>query len=212
MEAHFAGRDVGCVRGENVVFVGLDFALGPGDALVLVGPNGSGKSSLLRVMAGLLPAAKGRLEWDGADISHDGGEHGARLQFVGHLDAVKPVLSVAENLRFWAALLGGGAGVDIGAALDALEIGGLADVPGRFLSAGQKRRANLARLGLGFHPLWLLDEPTTALDVASIRLLDAMIKRHRDAGGIVVLSTHADIRAEGAKTLDLGQFSAEAAP
>src|SRR3990172_6585204 len=96
-----AGRDLDCVRGERPVFAGLGFALRPGEALVLVGPNGSGKSSLLRCMAGLLRPAGGELSWDGVAIDADPEAHRARLHYAGHLDAIKAVLSVAENLRFW---------------------------------------------------------------------------------------------------------------
>ncbi len=104
----FEGRDLLCVRGERRVFEGLSFAVAAGGLLVLTGPNGSGKSSLLRIMAGLLRPAAGALLWDGAPVRDDPDAQAARLQYLGHLDAVKPVLSAAENLMFWAALHGGG--------------------------------------------------------------------------------------------------------
>ena len=205
----FTGSTLTCIRGERRVFAQLDFAVESGGALLLVGPNGSGKSSLLRVMAGLLRPIGGRVAWDGGDIDEDGDAHNARLHYVGHLDAVKPVLTVAENVGFWAGLRGDAA--DLGAvvqtALETFGIGHLAEVPGRFLSAGQKRRVNLARLLAAPAALWLLDEPTTALDRAAIASLEAAIARHRDGGGMVCVCTHVDLGIAGAGTLDLGDFS-----
>jgi len=205
----FHGERLDCVRGERMVFQGLDFTLEPGGALILVGPNGSGKSSLLRLMAGLLKPYGGRLLWDGEDALDDIDVHGAKLHYVGHHDAVKPVLTANENIRFWAALRGvRGDGVE--RALAALDIAHLYDVPGRFLSAGQKRRVNLARIIAAPAPLWLLDEPTTALDKATIKRLEHAIQAHRDGGGMVVLSTHSDVVMPGAKVLDVSQFAARA--
>lgn len=207
----FSGRDLACIRSERIVFARLNFSLQAGGALLLVGPNGSGKSSLLRVMAGLLKAAAGTLMWRGEDVADDKDAHGARLHYVGHHDAVKPVLTVAENVRFWAGLWGE-QGVDqrVADALDAFQIGHLAEIPGRFLSAGQKRRVTLARIIAAPAPLWLLDEPTTALDKATIKGLEALIAKHRADGGMVVASTHADMDMAEAKTLDLSAFKAEA--
>ncbi len=121
----FEGRDLLCVRGERRVFEGLSFALTAGGLLVLTGPNGSGKSSLLRIMAGLLRPAQGGLFWDGAPVADDPDAQGARLQYLGHLDAVKPVLSAAENLMFWTALHGGDV-AEVTRALDGFDLGALA--------------------------------------------------------------------------------------
>ncbi|MBF0247235.1 MAG: heme ABC exporter ATP-binding protein CcmA [Alphaproteobacteria bacterium] len=205
----FQGEDLMCVRGERTVFRGLGFQLDAGGALVLIGPNGSGKSSLLRLMAGLLRPAEGRMTWDGEDALDEFDEHGARLHYVGHHDAVKPVLSVAENIAFWAGVRGRGEdGVRDG--LATFDIAHLYDVPGRFLSAGQKRRVNLARIIAAPAPLWLLDEPTTALDKATIKRLENAIADHRSGGGMVVLSTHADIDMPGANVLNLADFACRA--
>jgi len=207
--SNFSGKDLICVRGERTVFTGLNFTLEAGGALVLIGPNASGKSSLLRLMAGLLKAASGSLSWDVEEISEDPEAHGGRLHYVGHHDAVKPVLNVSENVSFWASLMSGGA--DVGdataAALSAFGIGHLADVPGRFLSAGQKRRVNLARILAAPAPLWLLDEPTTALDKEAITALEATIERHRAGGGMVVISTHSDMQLADYQVLDLTDFA-----
>ncbi len=212
--SQFSGHDLLCIRGERRVFAGLGFSLGSGGALVLSGPNGSGKSSLLRLMAGLLKPASGSLAWDGEDMKEDPEAHNGRLHFVGHLDAVKPVLSVAENLSFWASLRspapppGGGPA----AALEAFGIANLAEVPGRFLSAGQKRRLSLARVLAAPAPLWLLDEPATALDRDAIARLEEAIRGHRGGGGMVVASTHAEIGLDGAEVLELERYAAPHVP
>lgn len=209
-QAQFKGENLICVRSERTVFAHLNFELSSGGALILIGPNGSGKSSLLRMMAGLLKPFAGRMSWDQDgevdNVHEDMDLHGVRLHYVGHHDAVKPVLSAAENIGFWAHLRGQGENAVL-EALDVFDIKHLYDVPGRFLSAGQKRRVNLARIIAAPAPLWLLDEPTTALDKATIKRLEAALQRHRDAGGMVVLSTHSDVDTPGAATLNLADFA-----
>lgn len=202
----FEGRDLLCIRGERPVFRDLAFAVPAGGALVLTGPNGSGKSSLLRVMSGLLKPAAGSLVWDGAPIADDPDAHRARVHYLGHLDAVKPVLSAEENLQFWATLRGGGA-AEVGRALDGFGLAALAEIPGRMLSAGQKRRLALARLLAAPAELWLLDEPTVGLDRASLGRLDQAIAAHRAAGGRLVVATHAALDLPQAETLDLERFT-----
>ena len=202
----FTGADLVCFRGERTVFAGLSFTLEPGGALLLRGPNGSGKSSLLRLMAGLAKPLSGAVHWDGEDIATDPEAHNAHLHYVGHADPVKPVLTVGENLRFWALMKNGGGDSDVTAALDQLGIGHLESVPGRFLSAGQKRRVNLARLLAAPAALWLLDEPATALDRAAVQSLDDAIQGHRSGGGMVVISTHAEAGQQDEREIDLGQF------
>src|SRR3954454_5698550 len=159
-------------RGERLVFRDLSFRVDAGGALVLVGPNGSGKSTLLRLLAGLVQPIAGRLLWDGTDALADLAEHGRKVAYVGHLDAVKPGLTVTENLRFAARV----AGRPVSDALDALELRHLADLPARMLSAGQKRRLALSRLALTRARLWLLDEPTIGLDTASIEQFGALLR------------------------------------
>ncbi len=186
-------------RGERLVFRDLDFTVAPGGALVLIGANGSGKSTLLRLLAGLVRPIAGRLLWGAEDALADLPSHAARLTYVGHLDGVKPGLTVAENMRF-AARMGGGSVDD---ALEALGLGELADVPARFLSAGQKRRLALARLGLSMAPLWLLDEPTVGLDAASLGRVGAVLRAHRARGGIVVAATHVPLPLDDVAELRL---------
>lgn len=209
----FSGQDLTCVRGERVVFSGLDFEIAAGGALVLLGPNGSGKSSLLRLMAGLLRPYQGRLLWNGEAVSEDREAHAQRIHYVGHHDAVKPVLTVAENLLFWGRIHAFDTEVGAGRAAKALEAFGLshlAGMPGKMLSAGQKRRLNLARLLASPGPVWLLDEPTVALDRESVRNLEAVMAEHRANGGMVVISTHLDIDLPGADELHMDRFGAPA--
>ena len=200
-KAQFEGRDLLCRRGGRDVFAGLSYSLPPGGALLLTGANGSGKSSLLRLMAGLLRPLAGEVLWAGRSIAEDPEGHAARLHYLGHLDAVKPVLSAAENLRFWASLRGRSA--DLQAALDHFALGGLADLPGRLLSAGQRRRLALARLLASPAELWLLDEPSVGLDHASVGKLAEAIAAHRAKGGRVVVATHTALDLPDAEPLSL---------
>ena len=202
----FAGRDLVCVRGERRVFANLTFDVAPGGALLLSGPNGSGKSSLLRLMAGLLRPAGGALMWDGAPISDDPEAHRLRLRYVGHLNAIKPVLTTAENVAFFAHLAGAG-GADVERALAGFALTPLAHVAGRLLSSGQRHRVALARLLAAPGDLWLLDEPTVGLDQASLAHLREAIAAHRGAGGRVVAATHTPIEMPEAQTLSLADFT-----
>ena len=204
--ALFEGQDLACMRGERMVFAGLSFALGPGDALTLTGPNGSGKSSLLRLVAGLLRPAQGRLLWQGRPVAHDPDAHRARLCYVGHQDPVKPLLSVRENLDFWARVQGG-AEDRVEPALERSGLTALAGLPARLLSAGQRRRLNLARLLTAAAPLWLLDEPTVALDDAAIAAFEAALAEQRARGGVVLLATHAPNALPDAGRLALERFA-----
>jgi len=195
--------ELAAVRGERVVFAGLGFGCGPGEALLLTGPNGAGKSTLLRLLAGLVPPAEGRLLWDGADALADRPAHAARLRYLAHADALKPGLTLAENLGFWAALWGG----SVAEALAAVGLEELAPLPARMLSAGQKRRAALARLALAPVPLWLLDEPSVGLDAASIGRFGTLLAAHRARGGMVLAATHVDLPLPGARELRLDAAS-----
>lgn len=205
----FCGEGLACVRSGWPVFSRLDFAVAAGDALVLVGPNGAGKSSLLRMLAGLLRPAAGRLLWDDRAVGDDVHAHAMRLHYVGHADAIKPTSTVAETLAFSARFRG----VDkvetatrVEAALQAFGIGHLAHLPGGFLSQGQRRRVSLARLLVSEAVLWLLDEPRTALDAAALTLLDQVIERHRAAGGIAIVALHGGDHPPQARLLDLAAF------
>ena len=178
--------DIAAFRGERLVLRAVSLSVAPGGALLLVGPNGSGKSTLLRILAGLRAPDAGTLKWPGS------------VAYLGHLDAIKPGLTAAENLAF-AASRGG----DLAAALAAMDLGALADTQARLLSAGQKRRLALARLLLAPALVWLLDEPTLGLDTASVDRLGLALAGHRAGGGIVVAATHLPLPLPGADTLQL---------
>ena len=195
--APFTGHDLLCRRGERVVFRHLGFALRPGGVLLLRGPNGSGKSSLLRLMAGLLRPAAGELRWDGQRIEAEAEDHRRQLAFLGHLDAIKPALRVAENLGFWC-----GAGA-VEPALAALGIASLAPLSARFLSAGQRRRLALARIVASAAPLWLLDEPTNALDDEAEAMFAAALASHRARGGMAAIALHGGHEPPQAEVLAL---------
>jgi heme exporter protein A len=187
-------------RGERLVFRDIGFTVAEGGALLLTGPNGSGKSTLLRLLAGLLRPAAGLLYWHGRNALSDLPAHAERVAYVGHQDAVKPGLTAAENLYFAARLTA----TDVGEALAAVGLEDLADLPARMLSAGQRRRLALARLMLSHAPLWLLDEPTLGLDVASVDRFGGMLSEHRRRGGLAVVATHLPLPVPEAAELHLG--------
>ncbi|MBE2275705.1 MAG: heme ABC exporter ATP-binding protein CcmA [Rhodobacteraceae bacterium] len=186
--------DLAVSRGGLVVLEGLDFALAPGQALVLRGPNGIGKTTLLRTLAGLQPAVAGAISAPPESLA-----------YASHSDGLKAALDVTENLQFWASVHGLDAAA-VGAALDAMNLRALARRPAANLSAGQKRRLGLARLLVTGRPVWLLDEPTVSLDTASVALFAAVVRGHLAAGGLAVLASHIDLGLPEAAVLDLGPF------
>jgi heme exporter protein A len=202
-----------CVeRGGRKILANLSFVLSAGEALLVTGPNGAGKSTLLRALAGLLPLAAGEIAVSAAGLSSGDQkrnlardlERATLCHYVGHADALKASLTVAENLAFWSAMLtnvardpeiahGGAAAMPQDEALAQLGLGHVADLPAAYLSAGQKRRAALARLLCVPRPVWLLDEPLTALDSAAQTRLTAVIAAHLVAGGMLIAATHAPL-------------------
>ena len=193
-------HDLGCIRGGREVFEGVNFAVEAGEALIVTGRNGAGKTTLLRLIAGLLEPACGRLELAGGTPDTTLAE---QAHYMGHRDALKPALSVQENLAFWYAFLGG-RDAPAASALDTVGLGGLAGLPAGYLSAGQRRRLALARLIAVPRPVWLLDEPTAALDSAGqLRLADLM-RAHLVGGGIIVAATHGPVGLPEAGELRLG--------
>lgn len=202
--AIFRGDRLACERGGRLVFARLDFSLVAGEMLVLRGANGSGKSTLLRVMAGLTPFLSGEIRWGDGPIQADRLAHNSRCHYVGHQDALKPVLTVRQNLQLWQSLRGG-TPERIDLALEQLGIARLADLPARLLSAGQRRRLALARLVAIAAPLWLLDEPATALDADGAARLERILRDHLAGGGRVVLSSHGEV-AGSTRVLDLMKF------
>jgi heme exporter protein A len=181
-----------CVRGSRSIFTDINLELLSGEALALVGPNGSGKSSLLRLTAGLLRPAAGRIELAGGAAERTTAE---QAHYLGHLDALKPSLTVAENLAFWVRYLGDAPDTRL-AALTGVGLRGIADLPAAYLSAGQRRRLSLARLIAVPRPLWLLDEPTSALDAAGQDRLADLMRQHLSGGGLIVAATHGSLGIE----------------
>ena len=194
-----SGTGLSCVRGGQLVFSGLSFEVVSGQALALTGQNGAGKTTLLRVIAGLLAHTEGKLQLAGGETEASVSE---QVHYVGHQDALKPSLSVAENLKFWAAFLGKKSTVNAG--LEAVGLSGLADLPAGYLSAGQRRRLGLARLVCVERPIWLLDEPTAALDTASQEKLGELMRGHLANGGMIVAATHGPLPISNAAELRLG--------
>ena len=194
-------QTLACERGGRIVFDALSFAVAAGEALVLTGPNGAGKSSLLRVLAGLLRLRSGSLALEGGDAELSLSE---QCHFAGHLDPVKPALTVRDNLRFWADFLGGAPGQPANEALGAVGLADLADLPAGYLSAGQRRRLSLARLLAVYRPIWLLDEPTAALDAAAQARFAALCIQHLSDGGILIAATHAPLGIGPHASLELG--------
>ncbi|KXV32458.1 heme ABC exporter ATP-binding protein CcmA [Gluconobacter thailandicus] len=180
-------RDVTVFRGDRLVLDSVSLSLFAGDAMILTGPNGAGKSTLLRTISGLRKP-------DGGTV-----ERQTELAWLGHQDALKPGMSLTQNLAL-AAKLGQG---QMNEVLDALDLAFLADLPARLLSSGQKRRAAFARVMLSGAPLWLLDEPTVGLDVASIERLGAIMAAHRAKGGAMIVTTHVPLPLENTRSHEL---------
>jgi heme exporter protein A len=181
-----SGRGLKCVRGGREVFADLSFEAAAGEVLAVTGANGSGKTSLLRLVAGLLIPAEGSIALDGGEGELTLAE---QAHYLGHRDALKPALSVMENLGFWRDFLGGDVG-DAGESLAAVALDHAAHLPAAYLSAGQRRRLSLARLLVARRPVWLLDEPTAALDVAGQDLFAGLMRDHLARGGLIVAATH----------------------
>jgi heme exporter protein A len=190
-----------------VVFEGLGFSVDHGRALLLRGPNGSGKSTLLRLAAGFLKPEQGHLAFTDSEgiETRDAESFRERIHYVGHLDPVKPAFSVTENLEFWAGFEGNPDPKQGAAeALVKMGLSHIADIPGRYLSAGQRRRLNIARIVAAKKPLWLLDEPSVSLDDTSVAMLASLIAEHRESGGMVIAATHIDLGFKSSETLTLG--------
>lgn len=194
-------ENIGGERGGEAVFSGIGFDLGAGEFLLVTGPNGSGKSTLLRIIAGLLPAAEGSIFLEGG--GDDWPDVAAACHYLGHMNAMKPALTVTENLRFWQDFHGEPE-LAVPETLEAVRLGAIGHLPFGYLSAGQRRRAAIARLLLNHRPVWLLDEPTAGLDRASDGEFARLMRLHLDRGGIIVAATHLPLGIEGARELRMG--------
>jgi heme exporter protein A len=197
-----SAHDVAIWRGGRCLFEALDFTLAPGQLALLVGPNGAGKTTLLRVLAGLSEPTAGRVTWNGVAVAALPPEQRGAIAYRGHLDGLKKDLTVAENLKFHAAVWAGQA--DFGV-LEELKLEAAADTRARYLSAGQRRRAALATLHVAAARLWILDEPTANLDAEGRATILDWTRRHLDAGGSAVIATHQpdELRRRGALVVEL---------
>jgi heme exporter protein A len=198
-----SASDLACRRGGRDVFAGISFAVAAGEALTISGRNGAGKSSLLRMVVGLLRIAAGRIALEGGDPELTLGE---QAHYLGHQDALKPALSVAENLRFWSRFLDAPT-ADVDQTLAAVGLETLADLPAAYLSAGQRRRLSIARLLGVKRPIWLLDEPASTLDSAAQHRLSEFMRAHLTAGGLILAATHGTLGLNGAQDLRLDAFT-----
>jgi heme exporter protein A len=195
-----------CRRGGRDVLADVSFSIGSGEVLAIRGRNGAGKSSLLRMVVGLVRIAHGRLALEGGDPELTIGE---QAHYLGHQDAFKPSLSVRENLQFWADFLGGAA--DLGEPLAGVGLDTLADLPAAYLSAGQRRRLSIARLLAVKRPIWLLDEPVSALDAAAQESLTAFMRAHLADQGLILAATHGPIGLPAAHEVWLDQAAPQPA-
>jgi heme exporter protein A len=195
-----SASNLGCVRGSREVFRNVNFSLSSGQALAVLGPNGAGKSSLLRIVAGLLRLDSGQLALEGGDPELTIPE---QAHYLGHQDALKPSLSVAENLTFWASFLGEGR-AGLTEPLEAVGLAAIRDLPAGYLSAGQRRRLSITRLVAVARPIWLLDEAAAALDQAAQARLVELMRGHLAGGGLILAATHAPLGLDAARELRLG--------
>ncbi|NML75556.1 heme ABC exporter ATP-binding protein CcmA [Rhizobium sp. S-51] len=202
-------EDLAARRGEDLIFVNVSFQLTPGEAMVLTGRNGSGKSTLLRVLAGLLRPEKGSVE----AVFRDGRESRPAREvshYLGHRNAMKQELTVIENLGFWQSFLGdveGGEGRSIEEAADMVGLGGITHLPFGYLSAGQQRRFAMAKLLVAHRPVWILDEPTAALDASADEMFAGLVHEHLANGGIAIAATHQPLGLKDAKALVMKGFA-----
>lgn len=198
-------NQLACERGECLLFDGISFRLESGGLLRVSGPNGSGKTSLLRIVCGLISPLRGRLTWQQLPVTV-GNESSLSIRYMGHSAGLSEELTARENLRFFAAMARFKAAKPIDDALERLELVRQVDLPVRSLSQGQKRRVALARLVLEPAPLWVLDEPFTALDERAVSIVQSLIEEHLDAGNMALISTHQEvpIRALSVQQIRLG--------
>lgn len=195
-------RELCCVKDDRTLFEGLNLSLAPGQILLVEGKNGSGKTSLLRILTGLSLPESGDVLWDGKPIGEVGGDYYEQVNYVGHHDGIKRDLTCLENLRLIQAM-GKPADIDLDDALDAVNLYRFGENFVATLSAGQKRRLAMARLVVTEARLWIMDEPFTSLDKASMAMFQQMFERHLQNDGIIVMTSHHDIDMPGSDVVRL---------
>ena len=199
--------NLACRRGGRLLFSGLDLSLTEGGAALVTGPNGSGKSSFLRVIAGLIQPLQGQIHWEGQNAQKFSDNFRSALRYVGHSDGLQPVLSVLENLKYWSQIYGSSQDLEkLNHGLEAVGLFDLSELPARVLSAGQRRRLALAKAIATDGRIWLLDEPTVALDRQSINRIETAISEFRASGGIVIASTNAPLNLSDCKVLNISDY------
>ena len=199
-------QNLACQRGGRTIFSDLSLEISAGEAVLLRGPNGAGKSTLLRVIAGLIPAMSGEIGLNGTPFRNRDDFQG-QITYAGHLDAIKPQLTVTENLRFWAELFGAD---NLEKTIADFKLDEIADRPAHACSAGQKRRLGLARIAVTSRPLWLLDEPTVSLDTETTARFAATIDAHCAAGGMAFIATHIDLGLTAPRTFEMQAYTPKA--
>ena len=195
--------NLSCQRGGRTIFSGLSLEIKAGEAVILRGPNGAGKSTLLRVIAGLIPAQAGEISLNGT-ASTDRDDFQGQITYAGHLDAIKPQLTVSENLHFWAQLF---ESENVAKTMRDFRLDEIADRPAHACSAGQKRRLGLARIAVTSRPLWLLDEPTVSLDTQTTSRFAATIDAHCAAGGMAFIATHIDLGLKALRSFEMQAYA-----
>jgi heme exporter protein A len=207
MPLSLAVEGLGAKRGEDMIFKDISFVLKAGEALIVMGANGSGKSTLLRVVAGLLAAEEGSVSVSGT--GQEIGHPRELCHYLGHRNGMKRELTVEENLAFWKSFMGdsrGSSGMSVFEAEEAVGLPGIGHLPFGYLSAGQQRRMAMAKLLVAWRPIWILDEPTAALDAASDLMFAGLVKAHLAKGGIVLAATHQPLGLENTRKLEMLGF------
>lgn len=196
-----------CTRDDEPLFVPIDATIQSGQIIQIAGPNGAGKTTLLRALCGLFDSCEGKMLWRGKPVSQARFDFLSQLLYFGHQPGIKKSLTARENLQWFAGIKGEVQTLDVESILAKVGLAGYADIPCHQMSAGQHRRVGLARLYFDASPLWILDEPFTAIDKQGVSRLEAVIDAHAKGGGTVLLTTHQALSLENYKTIELEVYS-----
>lgn len=196
-----------CTRDDEPLFVPINVAINAGEVVQVAGPNGAGKTTLLRALCGLFDSFEGEILWQDQPVARSRFAFLSQLLYLGHQPGIKKSLTARENLRWFAGIKGDHGGVDVESALEEVGLAGYADVPCHQMSAGQHRRVGLARLYFDRSPMWVLDEPFTAIDKAGVARLEERVKQHAQSGGSVILTTHQALSFDSYRTVELEKYA-----